>query len=108
MSRIVLLDTGVLGNVTNPKAINSNNVDCLDWLISLPSRSYEVAIPEISDYELRRELLRANKFNGIRQLDLLKTQFIYIPISTETILLAAKSKLTDIFTRQNPDQIFPL
>jgi predicted nucleic acid-binding protein len=90
MSRIVLLDTGVLGNVTNPKAINSNNVDCLDWLISLPSRSYEVAIPEISDYELRRELLRANKFNGIRQLDLLKTQFIYIPIATQTILLAAK------------------
>lgn len=59
-------------------------------MISLPSQSYEVAIPEISDYELRRELLRANKFNGIRQLDLLKAQFIYIPITTETILLAAK------------------
>ena len=49
-----------------------------------------MAIPEISDYELRRELLRANKFNGIRQLDLLNAQFIYLPITTPTVLLAAK------------------
>jgi predicted nucleic acid-binding protein len=90
MNQMVLLDTGVLGNVTNPKAKNSNNVNCLNWLISLPSREYEVAIPEISDYELRRELLRANKFNGIRQLDLLKAQFTYLPITTPTVLLAAK------------------
>ncbi len=76
--KIVLLDTGVLGNVTNPKTKNSNNASCLYWLISLLSREYEVAIPEISDYELRQELLRANKFNGIRQLDLLKAQFIYL------------------------------
>jgi predicted nucleic acid-binding protein len=85
MNQMVLLDTGVLGNVTNPKAKNSNNVNCLNWLISLPSREYEVAIPEISDY-----LLRANKFNGIRQLDLLKAQFTYLPITTPTVLLAAK------------------
>lgn len=88
--KIVLLDTGVLGNVTNPKTKNSNNASCLYWLISLLSREYEVAIPEISDYELRRELLRANKFNGIRQLDLLKAQFIYLPITTPTVLLAAE------------------
>lgn len=90
MKQMILLDTGVLGNVTNPKAKNSNNSNCLDWLISLQSREYEVAIPEISDYELRRELLRANKFNGICQLDLLKSQFIYLPITTPTILLAAR------------------
>jgi predicted nucleic acid-binding protein len=88
--KIVLLDTGILGNVTKPKTKNSNNASCLYWLISLLSTEYEVAIPEISDYELRRELLRANKFNGIRQLDLLKTQFIYLPITTPTVLLAAK------------------
>ena len=58
MSPIVLFDTGVLGDVTNPKAKQSNNSACLDWLVSLPSRGYEVAIPEIADYELRRELLR--------------------------------------------------
>ena len=66
--RIVFLDTGVLGAVTNPNAKQSSNSACLEWLVLLPSRGYEVAIPEIADYELRRELLRVKKSKGIQQL----------------------------------------
>lgn len=90
MSQLVLLDTGVLGNVTNPNIKKSNNTDCLQWLRSLPLRGYKVAIPEIADYELRRELLRAKKFNGIQQLDSLKERFGYIPITTSMMLQAAE------------------
>jgi len=90
MSPIVLLDTGVLGNVTNPNAKRSDNLACLNWLVSLPSRGYEVAIPEIADYELRRELLRGEKVNGIQKLDNLKADVVYLPITTSVMIRAAE------------------
>ncbi len=89
MSQIILLDTGILGMVTNPKA-NQLCQDCKEWLNSLDSRNYLVALPEITDYELRRELIRANKLRGIGQLDRLKTVVIYLPITTQVMLKAAE------------------
>ena len=86
MKPIVILDTGVLGKVTNPKT----NQDCLKWLSTLEPRGYKVAIPEIADYELRRELIRANKLKGIQRLDRLKNEIIYLPITTSVMLYAAK------------------
>ncbi|MEG4286130.1 hypothetical protein QUB68_23650 [Microcoleus sp. A006_D1] len=47
-------------------------------------------LPELADYEVRRELIRAGKVAGIRQLDLLKTLIQYLPISTDAMLLAAQ------------------
>jgi len=86
MKLIVILDTGVLGKVTNPKT----NQDCLKWLTTLETRGYKVSIPEIADYELRRELIRANKLKGIQRLDRLKNEIIYLPITTSVMLYAAK------------------
>ncbi|MEB3291871.1 MAG: hypothetical protein VKJ24_01800 [Synechococcales bacterium] len=68
-----MLDTGPLSMVTNPKA-NSECQACKQWLSTLEPRGDRVALPEICDYELRRELIRAGKLRGIRQLDQLKTQ----------------------------------
>ncbi len=53
-------------------------------------RGERVAIPEISDYEVRRELLRAGLLPSLRRLDNLKQTLDYIPIQTETMLLAAE------------------
>jgi predicted nucleic acid-binding protein len=47
-------------------------------------------MPEIADYEVRRELLRAQKRAGIARLDRLKTRIGYAPITTEAMLLAAE------------------
>jgi hypothetical protein len=58
MSMIVLLDAGPLGMITNPKS-SSENEACKNWLASLAYKGVEVIIPEIADYEVRRELLRA-------------------------------------------------
>jgi hypothetical protein len=55
MSRLILLDSGPLGMVTNPKATGTP-LDCQLWLKSLLRCGERVAIPEISDYEVRREL----------------------------------------------------
>ena len=57
------------------------------------SRAYngvEVVIPEIADYEVRRELLRAGKERGLGRLDALKDMVGYAPITTPAMLKAAE------------------
>jgi hypothetical protein len=81
MSRLILLDSGPLGMATNPKATGIP-LDCQLWLKSLLRRGERVAIPEISDYEVRRELLRAGLLRSLRRLDDLKQTLDYIPIQT--------------------------
>ena len=89
MNRIVLLDSAPLGMVTNPKQ-TAENESCRLWLRNLLSQDVEVIIPEITDYEVRRELLRARKLNGIKRLNALRDALIYLPIDTATMLKAAE------------------
>jgi predicted nucleic acid-binding protein len=89
MRRLILLDAGPLGMVTNPKATGVP-LACQLWLKSLLRRGEKIAIPEISDYEVRRELLRAGLLRSLHRLDNLKQALSYIPIQTETMLLAAE------------------
>jgi len=55
MSRYIVLDSGPLGLITNPKgsteALRSN-----EWLRTILSEGSIVVVPEIADYEVRREL----------------------------------------------------
>ena len=90
MSRIVLLDSGPLGIVTNPKAASPLSQEGKVWLQSLPLKGYIVMLPEIADYEVRRELIREGKTAGIERLDQLKSQIPYRPLTTEVMLLAAQ------------------
>jgi predicted nucleic acid-binding protein len=82
----ILLDTGPLGIITN-RSKNAECKACQQWFSGLSDR---VLLPEIADYELRRELLRANKQRGLRQLDQLKVTIPYLPITTEVMLKAAE------------------
>jgi predicted nucleic acid-binding protein len=49
-----------------------------------------VMVPAISDYEVRRELLRAEKTKGLARLDGLKSVVGYIPLTSEALLQAAQ------------------
>ncbi len=49
-----------------------------------------IVVPEIADYEVRRELLRTRIASGIGRLDRLKSRFFYLPISTPAMLQAAE------------------
>jgi hypothetical protein len=89
MSLIVLLDAGPLGMITNPKSSPENEA-CKNWLASLAYNGVEVVIPEIADYEVRRELLRAGKDRGLSRLDALKGMLGYAPITTPVMLKAAE------------------
>ena len=85
-----MLDSGPLGIVTNPKAASPLSQEGKVWLQSLPLKGYIVMLPEIADYEVRRELIRAGKAAGIRRLDELKSQIPYRPLTSEVMLLAAQ------------------
>jgi predicted nucleic acid-binding protein len=89
MSLIVLLDAGPLGMITNPRSSPENEA-CKDWLAGLAYRGVEVVVPEIADYEVRRELLRAGKDRGLGRLDALKGMLAYVPITTPVMLRAAE------------------
>ena len=65
-----MLDAGPLGLVTNPRR-SPQSAACAAWSQSLVASGVGVIIPEIADYEVRRELLRANKTAGIVRLDAL-------------------------------------
>jgi hypothetical protein len=88
MSRMVLLDSGPLGLVTGPHS-NPSVLQCQQWLANLLRARVAVLVPEIADYEVRRELLRARKRNGVPRLDNLKAQLGYVPLTTATMLQAA-------------------
>ncbi|GCA70256.1 hypothetical protein MiYa_01788 [Microcystis aeruginosa NIES-2519] len=67
MNRVVLLDTGIIGLITNPKRA-PESLACNCWLQILIKAGIRVILPEIADYEVRRELLRTNKIKGIKVL----------------------------------------
>jgi toxin FitB len=86
MSRFVLLDSGPLGLLSHPRISG----DIQQWVNAQLSSGTYITIPEIVDYEVRRELLRAGKTRGVRRLDILKSTLYYAPITTQTILQAAE------------------
>jgi predicted nucleic acid-binding protein len=86
---IILLDAGPLGMITNPKPSAENDA-CTFWLESALQIGTRIILPEIADYEVRRELLRAKKFVGIERLDAMQHILDYVPLTTETMRKAAE------------------
>jgi predicted nucleic acid-binding protein len=86
----VVLDAGILGLLTNPKRSDTGEA-CGRWLQLMIINTCPILVPEITDYEIRRELLRANKLNGLRRLDSFITSnaVTYLPIDTTVMRQAA-------------------
>ena len=49
-----------------------------------------VLLPEVADYEVRRELLRAGKVAGLAWLDILGQTLEYLPLTTSAMRRAAE------------------
>jgi predicted nucleic acid-binding protein len=91
VNKSVILDTGPLGLLAHTK-VTEDVVHCTAWLRTLVSTGVEVIVPEIADYEVRRELLRLGATKGLFRLESLLTipGTIYQPIDTGTMRLAAE------------------
>ncbi|MDQ2730341.1 MAG: PIN domain-containing protein [Armatimonadota bacterium] len=87
--RAVMLDSGPLGLVSSPVRM-AGAIACLAWLASLEKAGITVYVPELADYEVRRELLRAGKTASVARLDIMKSRAHYLPLTTPAMLMAAK------------------
>jgi len=85
MSRVILLDTHPLSKVTHPKI----DPKVQEWLKYLRENKTVMRVPEIADYELRRELLRQGNQKSINRLNKL-SQICLIPLTPETMRKAAE------------------
>jgi predicted nucleic acid-binding protein len=86
---IVLLDSGPLGLVTNPRATAASQ-ECSFWLERIVHGNHLVVIPEIVDYELRREFLRGRMTGALTTLEALALRLAFVPITTPVMRQAAE------------------
>jgi predicted nucleic acid-binding protein len=71
--------------ISHPRA----SKEIVEWLARLVSSKVEVLIPEVADYEVRRELMRVGRAKSIGRLDLLRTSLGFVPITSDAMLRAA-------------------
>jgi len=70
VSRFIFLDSGPLNLLTQRRGVPAAD-NCRAWLSAQISKGAFFFVPEVVDYELRRELLRAGKIAAITRLDAL-------------------------------------
>ncbi len=85
----VILDSSPLGLVTQKTGKSPEGDACRNWLELLLIQGVKVYVPEVCDYEVRRELILAKKPGGIVRLNRLKQMARYLPITTDVMLQAA-------------------
>jgi hypothetical protein len=86
VSRFLGLDSGPLGLLTHPQR-NAEVVAITEWLSRCLLSGHRVIIPAIVYYELKPELLRANKAFGVARLEAFAsaTPGRYLPLSDEAL-----------------------
>lgn len=62
---------------------------CGGWLVNAIRGGAAVMVPEITDYEVRRELIRARRTAGIERLNAFIEQLEFLPIDTAAMRRAA-------------------
>jgi hypothetical protein len=89
VSTFIVLDAGPLGLLTNPNK-NPQAQACRAWLASLLVANRRVIVPEIADYEVRRELLRIQSHLSLANLDAYGVKLEYQPLTTAVMRRAAE------------------
>jgi len=90
----VFLDTGVLGIVTHPRGSEESR-ECIMWMYGLLDADVRVCVPEVCDYELRREYVLNSSAGdpdaaiALSKLNSLIGVVDYIPIDTAAMREAA-------------------
>ena len=87
----IVLDSEPLGLLT--QRLGAPKADlCRSWMAAKIGQGTRIALPEIIDYELRRELLRAGKHDSVARLDAfaLNSFVTYLPLDSSTMRAAAQ------------------
>jgi predicted nucleic acid-binding protein len=89
VSAAVLLDSGPLGLLANPRLTPPTSA-ALQWLGQLIAVGRRVLVPALVDYEVRRELLRLNAVRSLQSLNALVGQLEFLVESPSDLRLAAE------------------
>ena len=76
--RHILLDSYPLGALSHPNP----DVGIVRWAAACRAARHILYVPEVIDYEVRRELLRTKKYTGVSNLDALKSALRFLPITS--------------------------
>lgn len=74
MNKPIMLDAGPLGRIAHPRP----NREISDWTERALAGGNQIIIPEITDYEVRRNLLLAGLARSVTRLDQLKQFLVYL------------------------------
>lgn len=86
---LLALDSSTLGLLVHPRP-HGIPEECRTWLRAMQRAGWLVVIPEIVEYELRRELLRIDSRQSIARLDDFQSANYMIPINRPCLLRAAE------------------
>lgn len=86
--KVVFLDSTPLGLLGDPKK-RPIVQSITSWADAMVAAGHTIYVPEIIDYELRRELLRAGKTQSVAELANLQSRYRYAPLTTAVMLRAA-------------------
>lgn len=89
MGRFIVLDAGPLG-IASKKPNKPDAHACIQWIVDLEAAGAEIIVPEIADYEVRRELILHGKVAGLQRLDGMLRRFTYLPLSMLAMRKAAE------------------
>jgi len=66
----LLLDTGILGQLCHPR--KSHNKPVVDWVTKIVTQAngFQLCLPEIADYELRRKFIHLIKKQQVDEISL--------------------------------------
>lgn len=87
MVKVIVLDSTPLGLLAGPP--NPPGTACTAWADGLLAAGHRVVIPEIIDYEVRRELLLRGATRQLKRLDDLCRRVAYAELTTPTMRRAA-------------------
>lgn len=82
----LVLDTGPLGKIAHPR----RRPDIAAWFDAVTSSSRSIYLPEIADYEVRRNFLLEDLSQALARLDDLTRILPYLPLTTEIMQDAAQ------------------
>ena len=86
MNKPLILDTGPVGRIIHP----ARNQQIDSWLRRVLESGLIVILPEISDYEVRRNLMLEDLTESLHRLDRLKSLLVYQRITTPIMIRAAE------------------
>jgi predicted nucleic acid-binding protein len=90
LSDRILLDASPLWLLCHANQELPDVVAINHWLQERLGAGDQVFVPEVADYEVRRELIRAGKSGGVARLDALAERLGYLPLTTAMVRRAAE------------------